>query len=136
MEEYMRNLVLAVAMGICACSTPTTSETERLVGVIGFPNAVVIEHADTVRPGQQFVVSIKTYAPDGCWLKGETDIREDGRTVIITPYDLHLRNRSRDCLQMPQQFIHSANISLVQPGSSQLEFRGRDGTVVRPVFVQ
>jgi hypothetical protein len=95
------------------------------VGIIAglAENAPEIELPATVQAGEDFSVSIITVWRNGCARMDRTDVEMDGASVTITPRDII--SDGRTCTQAPQQFIHTATLSLPEPGTAQVVIRGR-----------
>lgn len=113
-----------LALLVAGCSGRAEAGPDRSLGVIAFHgDPVVIEVPDTVPAGTPFDVSVRTYG-DGCVTKGDTEVRQEGRTVNVRPYDVH--SGAEICTLQLKMFDHRATVTLDDPGPAEIRFHGRE----------
>jgi hypothetical protein len=121
----MRFAALGLALLAAGCTSIVGSREEREVGVVlglagGTP---AIEVPTTVQVGQDFTVTIRTGWRNGCARQDGTEVRVQGASATITPYDRITEGAV--CTQATQEFVHSATLRFAQPGTARLLIRGR-----------
>jgi hypothetical protein len=113
--------ILAVALLLSACSSVLGSERIRAPAEIagyndGDPQVVVNVQGGAVN------VSVVSYG-NGCYSKGETEVRVSGRTVNVHPYDYRDRGVCTDILL---SFLHEATVVVGSPGPVTIRIHGQD----------
>lgn len=141
----MRQLTWCILFRTVACSSILNPVgQERVIGAIaGFnQNDPRIEVPGTVARGQQFQVEVTTYG-SGCTSKGETEVRIQGLSAVITPYAFEKSGgRKVVCPDILNAFRHVATVRFEQPGTARVVVQGRQqpsGEVIaaeRTVVVQ
>lgn len=96
-----------------------------MVGIIpGFDTeAPQIEVPAAAIAGKEFTITIQTGWHDGCSRKGSVDVKSEGATVSVTPYDIVTNGGL--CTQQPQLFTHTATLLFTAPGTVEVIIRGR-----------
>jgi hypothetical protein len=119
-----RNIAGAAVLVLVGSGCPLEpSEREERLGVIqalpGFPVQVGVPVSAAV--DEPFVVSVLTHA-GRCVRAGPTQVRRDGMTADIRPYDLHVGGR--DCTTDAPFHQHIATLRFDQPGTATVHFIG------------
>ena len=135
MNRMSRSLVTGTVL-LAGCSLITGVSESRQVGMLGYPDDLLISVPDSAVVGQPLAVTVRTLGSDGCWKGDGTDIKVNGLTATITPYDVDRVTRGTACTQMLVEIIHTANLTFGLRGEAQISIRGRDGTVTRGVTVR
>lgn len=138
----MRHLVLGIVLLLVGCSSIFGPDEKRVVGIIaGLQiDAPAVEVPTDVEAGEAFSIAIQTTWHDGCARKDSTEVRIDGSTVTVTPYEVVTEGGI--CTQAVQQFTHSATLMFSATGAAEVIIRGRASrnagvtTVRRTVTVQ
>lgn len=125
---------------LVGCGAVVGPDERRRVGVIDFydqPSVIVVP--DTVRAGEDFQVSVRTYG-GGCVSRDTTEVAVAGRLAQVVPYDLHSGQSA--CLDVLRSFDHQTAVRFDEPGDAEVRVVGRrvpENTiiaVVRPVVVE
>jgi hypothetical protein len=102
--------------------------------------------ADTVAAGTPVTVTVRTRG-NGCYAKGPTGVRVQGRQATITPRDRVERDAEVCSFEM-RIFEHEADVVFATPGTAAVQVQaavgdafprgtaGRDTTVTRTVAVE
>ncbi len=115
--------VLILLWSVSSCHDPLGPEKGRQIGVIAFyHDPVVITVPDTVVAGRSFSVSVRTYG-GGCVGQEDTEVWSTGLSIDITPYDVH--SGARICTDILKAFDHTATLTVMEPGTAQIRFHGR-----------
>ena len=108
---------------LIACGSTTEPQPREQLGVISFyGDPVVIDVPDTVAAGVPFEVSVRTYG-GGCISKARTDVRMEGDTVHVRPFDRHSGHDV--CTDILHMFDHRAQVTLDAAGAFEFVFHGR-----------
>lgn len=78
----------------------------------------------TVRAGEDLQVQIRTYG-GGCNEKGGDEVRVDGLTALVLPWDFDRSTPETPCQDMLRTFDHAATVRFGQPGTATVRVRGR-----------
>lgn len=121
----MRFAALGLALLTVGCTSILGPSEEREVGVVlGLAGGVpAIEAPATVQAGEDFTVTIRTGWRNGCARQDGTEVRVQGASATITPYDRITEGAM--CTQATQEFVHTATLRFAQPGTARLLIRGR-----------
>lgn len=116
----MRNLSLGIMLLLAGCSSIFGPDEKRVVGVI---SGLQADAPAVVKVGEEFTITVQTTWHNGCARKDAVEVRADGLTVTVTPYDV-VTERGL-CADVVQQFTHSATLALSSPGAAEIVVRGR-----------
>ncbi|HEU0300121.1 MAG TPA: hypothetical protein VFR37_11715 [Longimicrobium sp.] len=119
-----RSIAAAAALVLVGSGCPLApGEREERLGIIqvlpGFPAQVGVPGSAAV--GEPFVVSVLTHA-GRCLRAGPTQVRRDGMTAEVRPYDLYLSGS--DCTSDAAYHQHIATLWFDQPGTATVHFTG------------
>lgn len=128
-EEHMSRALLVaalVALG-AGCDSPTARVEERLVGIIDVGNSgdPQIVLPDTVAPGETFRVDVRTYGLNGCWRRGDTEVKTEPRAATVTPFDFDGTALFGGCAAAILYFTHTVQLAFEEPGAARVTVRGR-----------
>lgn len=113
-----------LALTVSACSGVVDPIGGKRLGVIAFHgDPVVVEVPDTVEAGVPFEVSVRTYG-GGCISKNGTDLRVDGLTADVRPYDNHSGHQI--CTDELRVFVHRATLAFGAAGRAEVRFHGTE----------
>lgn len=135
----MRRLAVAaiVTVALGGCDVVLTGLVEEShIGALGYPDHLHIVVPEQVGVGQEFTVEVGTWGADGCWRKDRTDVRVNGLSATITPYDEYRREGGAVCTTGPVQILHTGTLAFEQAGTGQITIQGSDATVTRSVVVE
>lgn len=125
---------------LVGCSGLVGPDERRQVGVIDFyDQPSVVEVPDTVRAGEDFQVSVRTYG-GGCLSQDTTEVAVSGRLAQVVPYDLHSGEGA--CPDVLRTFDHEAVVRFEEAGEAEVRIIGRREpesamiAVVRSVVVE
>ena len=125
-----RRFLPLMALALAGCSLGTGPEEEdRLLGIIHFDTSVELQIIvpSTVRAGEQFEVTVRTYGLNSCWSMGETEVSAAGASATVSPFDIPGRPKgTTGCRPMIVEFNHTASIRFDTPGTGTVIVRGRD----------
>jgi hypothetical protein len=101
--------------------------------------AEIVTDPAVVQAGQPFVARVTTIGESGCWQAAGQDVRHDGRTVELTPYDTH--SGSDLCTTILPGLVHESTLTFESPGEWKIRVSGRiarydDRTWQSPVSVE
>lgn len=154
----IRNAAL-VLMALAACapageptSPPDGEVRERPDGareelrpgtLAHYGDPVQVQVPAVAQRGQAFEVRVTTYG-GGCVHKGRTDVRVDGLSARITPYDWEVVQlpQGSACTMELRLLQHTASVRFDQAGTGRVQIHGRSKpsgeaiTVERTVQVQ
>jgi hypothetical protein len=119
----MRSALLLLMAILPRCSSGTEPEGERSMGAITGYNSDDPRIEIVTAPGRA-VVRVTTYG-GGCHSKGDTDVRVDQMTAVVTPFDYVPRGEVA-CTQQLVSFLHEATVSFARSGSARILVRGLD----------
>lgn len=148
-------LLGAAAVSLFAACGAITTSHQRAVGVIDWvfaPAAAsavagadgvaadamdpmslpVLEAPETVRAGEAFTVTVRTYA-SACWKADGAEVVAAARSAVITPYD----RTPPDDVSCPQEVVRlprTLQLTFGEPGPAVIRVAGRrvvNGDVVR-----
>jgi hypothetical protein len=128
-------LALAVlASSTFSCSSATAPEEERRVGLIadfmeGDPNVAV---PDSVDAGVPFQVTVQSYG-NGCYRQGEVEVGVGAAAATVIPWD-YVDVSAPACTDELRIFLHSATITLYEPGTASVTIVGRESPAQASVF--
>lgn len=132
--------LIGTAAVLAACSGLVGPDGGKRLGIIAFyGDPVVTEVPHTVQAGADFDVAVRTYG-GGCISAGETDVKLDGLSVDVRPYDVH--SGESVCTSELRFFDHRLTLTIAERGLAQIRFHGKElpahstVTVARSVFVQ
>lgn len=101
--------------------------TELQIGVIEhYSNPVRVEVPETVQRNQDFTVRVITYG-GGCKAMGSTDVKIEGRSARIAPYDWEVTRMApgKACTDDLVRYAHTATLHFSDVGTAQVGIRGR-----------
>ena len=78
---------------------------------------------DTVSAGEPFEVTVHTIGENGCWRADGQELRVDGRTATIVPYDVH--SGADVCTEVLGYLPHRATVTISTPGLAVIRVDGR-----------
>lgn len=124
---HMRSRLIAAMILLAGCSSIIGSNDTTTIGVIeglhaGEPE---INVPANVSAGEEFTISIVTGWHNGCAMKGHTEVRNEGATVRVTPYDVVTEAPGMMCTQALQRFTHETTVRFDFPGTAKVVIRGR-----------
>ncbi len=126
-------LLMAATAPMWACDGPLDPGDERALGIIAFHgDPVVLTVPDSVRVGDAFEVSIRTYG-DGCYRMGDTEVGANGLLAEVAPYDSHATKGV--CAAILRSFDHRGTLTFGQSGTARVTFRGMQVPENRPISV-
>jgi hypothetical protein len=101
--------------------------------------AEVVTDPVVVEAGEPFVARVTTIGESGCWHAAGQDVRHDGRTVELTPYDTH--SGSDLCTTILPGLVHESTLTFDSAGEWTIRVVGRiarygDRTWQQPVSVE
>lgn len=119
-----RNVAGAAALVLAGSGCPLDPpEREERLGIIqiipGFPAQVGVP--DSAAVDEPFTVSVRT-AAGRCIRAGPTQVRKNGMTADVRPYDLHVGGG--DCTSDAPFHQHIATLRFDQAGAATIRFIG------------
>ena len=90
-------------------------------GTITAPQPIVAP--DTVSAGEPFAVAVHTIGENGCWSADGQELRVDGRTATIVPYDAH--SGAEVCTEVLGYLPHQVTVTIPTPGLAVIRVDGR-----------
>lgn len=123
----MRARLTAGMILLAGCSSIIGSNDTETIGIIeglqaGEPEISVPAN---VTAGEDFTISVVTGWHNGCATRGNTEVRNEGGTARVTPYDVVTEAPGLMCTQALQRFTHEAVVRFDDPGSATVVIRGR-----------
>ncbi|MGQ0560285.1 MAG: hypothetical protein ACT443_00260 [Gemmatimonadota bacterium] len=119
----MQRALLLSLFFFTACSSSTDFDGVRVLGTIkGFDDND--PHVDIVGIGRFITVTVVTYG-DNCFSVAETEVRLNGMTAFVTPYDLDRRCPER----IQVNLSHVATVQFPGTGTAEIVVRGLDASV-------
>lgn len=124
MRTAIRYSVWTLMMSfLVGCDGVVGPDERRQVGVIDFfEQPTVIAVPDTVRAGEDFQVSVRTYGR-GCVRQDTTEVAVEGRLAQVVPYDLHSRDGT--CSDVVRAFDHAAVVRFEEAGEAEVRVVGK-----------
>lgn len=108
---------------LVGCGAVVGPDERRQVGVIDFyDQPSVIEVPDTVRVGEDFQVSVRTYG-GGCVSQDTTEVAVADRLAQVVPYDLH--SGEGVCPDVLRTFDHEAVVRFEDEGEAEVRVIGK-----------
>lgn len=115
-------LLFSLAMLSACSSSPLSPDNQTLVGITHFHSEPAVADApDVAVVGVPFEIRIRTYG-GGCYSVGPTEVRVNGLSAMVTPYDHH--SGGPICTHNLQMFDHRASVTINAAGSATIVFRG------------
>lgn len=133
------SLLLAVAAVLVSCESttePNGPDAGPSLGLIGYPDNVLVTVPEAVGAGELFAVSVRTFGGDSCWEKARTEVELEAHRAVVSPYVVNTASSTSICFAEIMEFIHTVGLVFDEPGEAEVSFRGADGTVVRTVVVE
>lgn len=107
---------------------PDGAVEERRIGTIAhYGDPVHVEVPASAARGESFVVKVRTYG-GGCIAKGDTEVRSEGLSARVTPYDWEVVRLPANtaCTADLRLYEHSATLRFDQPGTATVLVQGRE----------
>ena len=126
------------------CGQPAEPAGEAWSTAVGFIEAGGVEPGplvvpDTVQAGAPFEITISTFGSSGCIRPDDSEVRQSGALVDVTPYD-SVWAGSVPCLPDWRRYPRGIELRFDAPGSGLIRLHGRgfdrDITVQRTVVVR
>lgn len=109
-------------LGACSSINDPSVRRPALLSVGGNQPEVSVPAQAVV--GQPFTVSITTWG-GGCIAKGDEEVRVDGLTAIITPFDVDNRSGQMACTDDLRRYTHEARVTFNSMGTGTVRVVGR-----------
>lgn len=121
----MRHLSLGIIILLAGWSSIFGPDEKKVVGIIAGleTDAPAVEVPTAVEAGEEFTITVQTTWHNGCARMDSAEVRPDGLTVTVTPYDVVTEGGI--CADVAQQFTHSAILMFSTPGAAEVIIRGR-----------
>ena len=129
----MTRALLIASLLLAACGAPQSANrpgggaqngpSKRVFGTIAYyaqPVTITLSRMATV--GEPVTVSVTT-SGDGCIVRGETDVRQEGLRVEIRPYDYNT-SPGGVCDDMLRLHVHSQSVTFAAKGSAEIVVYG------------
>lgn len=119
-------LASAVTVALPACDDPVDQRgVHPVVGHVDFDGPYfhdTVEVADTVTATVPLEITFRT-AGGGCHKGGDTEVRMDGQSAVVTPYDSLFVYPGGACTDILASFWRTAIVVFPDPGSASVELR-------------
>lgn len=124
MRLLPRLTCLAALVLAAACSASIgTDEGVRQPSVVAFYDSSEITIPATVRAGETFTVSVKTW-PSGCSRPDGTRTFVSGARAEVRPHDFRFTGKGMSCPNASRSFVHEASVRFDAPGEATVRVHG------------
>lgn len=107
-----------------ACSTPSDPSVQRLALLSVSESEPEVSVPAQAFVGQPFTVVITTWS-GGCIGEGDTDVRVNGQTAVITPFEKETSPEGGACIDVLLKSTREARVTFNAMGTGTIRVLGR-----------
>jgi hypothetical protein len=114
----------ALALAAACAASIGTDKGVRQPSVVSFYDSSEITIPATVRAGETFTVSVKTWLGD-CSRPDGMRTFVSGATAEVRPHDLRVTGKGTSCPNASRSFVHQTTVRFDAPGEARVRVHGR-----------